>query len=252
MRTHSKADVVAVVRRAQGAARLRHVFGRTSVRRASRADDDCARAIAACESSRLVITFSSRFDACTAGERNALSGQEKRGLALSNGDKALCSQGHPSGPGPYPTGLATGRALVADHLRPSRAPQRPGGRAPPTGVRPGRRRPGAGRVPARHGRPRDGRGPRCCRRRLQGPDAAHRRRSAAAAWCSRSLALRLRPPGRTATGPCGASAAGARPSPAGSWARLRRGPLPPTHPGPGSCRAARAALRADSGTRARR
>ena len=114
MRNASAADVIAEVRTAPYAALFRHVFGRTSLQDVDEAYDDVARAIAAYESSRWVNTFTSRFDAYMAGKRNALSEQETRGLELFNG-KGMCSQCHPSAPGPYSTGRAEGKALFTDY-----------------------------------------------------------------------------------------------------------------------------------------
>lgn len=114
MKNESKADVIAEVRKAPYSALFRRVFGRDSLSDVDEAYDDVARAIAAYESSRWVNTFSSRFDAYMAGNRNALSAAQKRGLELFNG-KALCSQCHPSEPGPYSKGLASGKALFTDY-----------------------------------------------------------------------------------------------------------------------------------------
>jgi cytochrome c peroxidase len=114
MKNASKADVIAEVRAAPYAGLFRRVFGRHSLRNVDAAYDNVARAIAAYEASRLVNTFSSRFDAYAAGIRCALTAREKRGLALFNG-KALCNQCHTSVPGPYSTGLAKGKALFTDY-----------------------------------------------------------------------------------------------------------------------------------------
>jgi cytochrome c peroxidase len=114
MKNASKADVIAEVRTAEYARLFRTVFGRGSLRDVAAAYDDVARAIAAYESSNLVNTFSSRFDAYARGVTSALSVKEKRGLALFNG-KALCSGCHPSEPGPYSTARAAGKALFTDY-----------------------------------------------------------------------------------------------------------------------------------------
>jgi cytochrome c peroxidase len=114
MQNPSEAEVIREVRRAPYAGLFRFVFGRNSLRDVDAAYDDVARAIAAYESSRLVNTFSSRYDAYMAGNSRALNKQEKNGLALFNG-KGLCNQCHPSEPGPYSTGLAKGKALFTDY-----------------------------------------------------------------------------------------------------------------------------------------
>ena len=116
MQNPSKAAVIREVRRAPYAGLFRLVFGRNSLKNVDAAYDNVARAIAAYESSRLVNTFSSRYDAYMAGRSSALNAQEKRGLALFNGDRALCSQCHPSTPDPaISTGIATGKALFTDY-----------------------------------------------------------------------------------------------------------------------------------------
>ena len=94
---------------------FRHVYGRDSLKDVRTAYNKLARAIAAYESSRLVNTFSSRYDAYEAGKSNALSATEKAGLALFNG-KAKCNLCHLSGPDPAVSkGLATGKALFTDY-----------------------------------------------------------------------------------------------------------------------------------------
>jgi cytochrome c peroxidase len=114
MQNPSKAEVIREVRRAPYAGLFRLVFGSNSLCDVEAAYDNVARAIAAYESSRLVNTFSSRFDAYMAGNGCALNKQEKDGLALFNG-KGLCNQCHPSGPQQYSTGLAEGKALFTDY-----------------------------------------------------------------------------------------------------------------------------------------
>jgi cytochrome c peroxidase len=115
MQNPSEAEVIREVRRAPYAGLFRLVFGCNSLRDVDAAYDDVARAIAAYESSRLVNTFSSRFDAYMAGNWCALNKQEKRGLALFNG-RGLCNQCHPSTPDPaISTGIAKGKALFTDY-----------------------------------------------------------------------------------------------------------------------------------------
>ena len=114
MQNPSKAEVIREVRNAPYAALFRLVFGWNSLSDVEAAYDNVARAIAAYESSRLVNTFSSRYDAYMAGNAGALNKQEKKGLALFNG-QGLCNQCHPSDPGPYSTGLAKGKALFTDY-----------------------------------------------------------------------------------------------------------------------------------------
>ena len=84
------------------------VYGRGALADVDAAYHDIADAIAKYESSRLVNTYSSRFDVYAAGGRGVLTAKEKRGLALFNG-KALCSQCHPSTAGDY-----SRRALFTD------------------------------------------------------------------------------------------------------------------------------------------
>ena len=136
MRNASAADVIAEVRKAPYAALFRHVFGRTSLHDVDEAYDDVARAIAAYESSRWVNTFTSRFDAYMAGKRNALTAQQERGLELFNG-KGMCSQCHPSAPGPYSTGRAEGKALFTDYTYDNLGiPKNPAFALPPLGFDP--------------------------------------------------------------------------------------------------------------------
>ncbi len=115
MQNPSKSEVIREVRRAPYSAVFRLVFGADSLKDIDKAYDDVARAIAAYESSALVNTFSSRYDAYMAGNRRALSTQEKSGLELFNG-KALCNQCHLSQPDPtISTGIAKGKALFTDY-----------------------------------------------------------------------------------------------------------------------------------------
>lgn len=114
MHNASEADVIDEVRAASYRDLFLRVYGAGSLDDVDAAYDNVARAIAAYESSRLVNTFSSRYDAYAAGARWILTTKEKRGLALFNG-KALCSQCHPSVAGPYSTGIARGKALFTDY-----------------------------------------------------------------------------------------------------------------------------------------
>jgi cytochrome c peroxidase len=114
MQNASKAEVIREIRRAPYAGLFRLVFGCNSLCNVETAYDNVARAIAAYESSQLVNTFSSRYDAYMAGNWCALDKEEKAGLALFNG-KGLCNQCHPSDPGPYSTGIAEGKALFTDY-----------------------------------------------------------------------------------------------------------------------------------------
>jgi cytochrome c peroxidase len=107
-------DVVDDVRSSNYASLFKAVYGRGAFASVDVAYHDVADAIAKYESSRLVNTYSSRFDAYAAGARGVLTAKEKRGLGLFNG-KALCSQCHPSTPGDYSTGSAAGKALFTDY-----------------------------------------------------------------------------------------------------------------------------------------
>ncbi len=115
MQNPSKAEVIREVRKAPYAGLFRLVYGPNSLKNVEPAYDNVARAIAAYESSSLVNTFSSRYDAYLAGTSRALNAQEKRGLELFEG-KALCSQCHLSRPDPnVSTGIAAGKALFTDY-----------------------------------------------------------------------------------------------------------------------------------------
>ncbi|HET6476389.1 MAG TPA: cytochrome c peroxidase [Thermoleophilia bacterium] len=115
MSNDSEADVIDEVRKASYRKLFLKVYGPDSLDDVYAAYDNVARAIAAYESSRLVNTFSSRYDAYRAGASWVLTRQEKRGLRLFNG-KALCNQCHPSAPDPaISTGIASGKALFTDY-----------------------------------------------------------------------------------------------------------------------------------------
>ena len=116
MQNPSKAEVIREVRRAPYAGLFRLVFGRNSLRNVDSAYDDVARAIAAYESSRLVNTFSSRFDAYMAGNGAVPSTRRRSvGLKLFNG-KAKCNLCHLSRPDPaVSTGIAARKALFTDY-----------------------------------------------------------------------------------------------------------------------------------------
>jgi cytochrome c peroxidase len=132
MQNPSKAEVIREVRRAPYAGLFRLVFGCNSLKDVDAAYDNVARAIAAYESSRLVNTFSSRYDAYMAGNWCALNKQEKDGLALFNG-KGLCNQCHPSTPDPaISTGIAKDKALFTDYTYDNLGiPKNPAFLAPP-------------------------------------------------------------------------------------------------------------------------
>jgi cytochrome c peroxidase len=98
MHNQTRADVVEDVKGSNYAALFRAVYGRLALADVDVAYHDVADAIAKFESSRLVNTYSSRYDAYAAGARGILTVKEKRGLALFDG-KALCSQCHPSARG---------------------------------------------------------------------------------------------------------------------------------------------------------
>ena len=101
-------DVVDDVKSSDYAWLFKSVYGRGAFANVDTAYHNVADAIARFESSGLVNTYSSRFDAYAAGARWMLTAKEKRGLALFNG-KALCSQCHPSTAGDY-----SRRALFTD------------------------------------------------------------------------------------------------------------------------------------------
>jgi cytochrome c peroxidase len=107
-------DVVDDVRSSNYASLFRSVYGRGALADVDAAYHDIADAIAEYESSRLVNTYSSRYDTYAAGARWVLTASEKRGLGLFNG-KAQCSLCHPSAPGDYSTGIASGKALFTDY-----------------------------------------------------------------------------------------------------------------------------------------
>ncbi len=117
MSNDAESDVIDEVRAAPYAGLFRLVYGWNSLSNVDAAYDNVARAIAAYESSRLVNTFSSRYDAFVAGNLCALNAQEKRGLALFNDvDKGNCSACHPSTADlAISTGLASGKALFTDY-----------------------------------------------------------------------------------------------------------------------------------------
>jgi cytochrome c peroxidase len=106
MNNTSPADVIADVRSSSYARLFKEVYGPDAFADTDAAYHNVADAIARFESSSLVNTYSSRFDAYAAGLKWVLSAKEKRGLALFN-SKALCNQCHPST-------AATGKALFTD------------------------------------------------------------------------------------------------------------------------------------------
>jgi cytochrome c peroxidase len=95
MHNATRADVIEDVASSGYAGLFRAVYGPKAFTDVDRAYDNVADAIATFESSALVNTYSSRYDAYAAGLKWALSAKEKRGLALFN-SKALCNQCHPS------------------------------------------------------------------------------------------------------------------------------------------------------------
>jgi cytochrome c peroxidase len=113
MHNGSRADVVDDVRNSKYAWLFKAVYGPKAFADVDVAYHNVADAIARFESSALVNTYSSRYDAYAAGLKWVLSAKEKRGLAVFNG-KGLCNQCHPSAPGPYSTGSAAGKALFTD------------------------------------------------------------------------------------------------------------------------------------------
>ncbi len=113
MNNTSKWQVVRDVKRSSYAWLFKAVYGWNAFADTEKAYHNVADAIAAFESSSLVNTYSSRFDAYDRGARWVLTKKEKAGLALFNG-KAMCSQCHPSTPGDFSTGSAAGRALFTD------------------------------------------------------------------------------------------------------------------------------------------
>jgi cytochrome c peroxidase len=113
MHNLTKQDVVDDVKSSRYASLFKAVYGRHAFADTERAYHNVADAIARFESSRLVNTYSSRFDAYAAGLRWVLSAKEKRGLVVFNG-QGLCNQCHPSTPGEYSTGSAAGKALFTD------------------------------------------------------------------------------------------------------------------------------------------
>ena len=100
------ADVVADVKSSSYAWLFKSVYGPNAFADVDAAYHNIADAIARFESSALVNTYSSRYDAYAAGLKWVLSAKEKRGLAVFNG-KGLCNQCHPST-------AATGKALFTD------------------------------------------------------------------------------------------------------------------------------------------
>ena len=107
MNNGGPADVIADVKASSYARLFKAVYGPHAFADVDLAYHNTADAIAAFESSRLVNTYSSRFDAYTAGLRWVLTAKEKRGLALFN-DKGQCNLCHPS------TGVPSGKALFTD------------------------------------------------------------------------------------------------------------------------------------------
>jgi len=107
MNNTSKWQVVRDVKRSSYAWLFKAVYGWSAFADTEKAYHNVADAIAAFESSSLVNTYSSRFDAYDRGAKWVLTKKEKAGLALFNG-KAMCSQCHPS------AGSGAGKALFTD------------------------------------------------------------------------------------------------------------------------------------------
>jgi len=107
------ADVVADVKSSDYAWLFKSVYGPNAFADVDVAYHNIADAIAKFESSVLVNTYSSRYDAYAAGLKWVLSAKEKRGLTVFNG-QGQCNLCHPSAPGPYSTGSAAGKALFTD------------------------------------------------------------------------------------------------------------------------------------------
>ncbi len=93
MNNTSKSQVVRDVKRSTYAWLFRAVYGSNAFANVGKAYHNIADAIAAFESSRLVNTYSSRYDAYMNGT-GTLNAQEMDGLALFVGDQAKCSQCH--------------------------------------------------------------------------------------------------------------------------------------------------------------
>jgi cytochrome c peroxidase len=106
MNNASRAEVIADVKSSSYAWLFKAVYGPRAFADTDVAYHNVADAIARFESSALVNTYSSRFDAYAAGLKWVLSAKEKRGLAVFNGN-GLCNQCHPST-------AATGKALFTD------------------------------------------------------------------------------------------------------------------------------------------
>ena len=94
MNNASEWEVVRDVKRSSYAWLFKAVYGWNAFADTGKAYHNVADAIAAFESSSLVNTYSSRYDAYDRGARWVLTKKEKAGLALFNGEKAKCSQCH--------------------------------------------------------------------------------------------------------------------------------------------------------------
>ncbi len=106
MNNPSEWEVVRDVKRSSYAWLFKAVYGWNAFANTDKAYHNVADAIAAFESSSLVNTYSSRFDAYDRGARWVFTKKEKAGLALFTGEKAKCSQCH--------TIPAEGRAVFTD------------------------------------------------------------------------------------------------------------------------------------------
>jgi cytochrome c peroxidase len=95
MNNDDPSQVIADVESSDYAWLFKAVYGPDAFADVDVAYHNVADAIATFEASRLVNTYSSKYDAYAAGLKWALTAKEKRGLKLFNG-KALCNQCHPS------------------------------------------------------------------------------------------------------------------------------------------------------------
>jgi cytochrome c peroxidase len=100
MNNPDKAGVVAAVRRASYAGKLRAVFGAAALDDVDTAYAHITEAIAAFERTRTFAPFSSKYDRYLAGKAE-LNAQERRGLAIFDDPaRGNCASCHPSRPGP--------------------------------------------------------------------------------------------------------------------------------------------------------
>ena len=151
MQNPSKSEVIREVRRAPYSALFRLVFGTNSLKNVDAAYDDVARAIAAYESSALVNTFSSRYDAYIAGNRRALStAREARPRPLQRRGAVQPVSPEPARPGHLDRNRKGQSAVHRLHLRQPRDSEEPGLRAAAAQLRHDQRRRGTRRLPGDH------------------------------------------------------------------------------------------------------